>query len=68
MKKGIRLLTTSGQTIKITLDGWGGGTDRYHRRWTLAPEGWRCVDNGEVAQGMESLISHPMKLGEPRHR
>jgi hypothetical protein len=62
MKKVIKLKTAGGQTVKVMLDNWGGGMDRLHRRWTLQPEGWHCVDNGEVAQSLESFTSHPMKL------
>jgi hypothetical protein len=62
MKKMIKLLTVDGKVVKVMLDNWGAGMDRLHRRWTLQAEGWHCVDNGEIAQGLESLDSHPMKL------
>ena len=66
MKKVIKLLTAHNQTVKVMLDNWGGGMDRLHRRWTLQPEGWLCVDNGEIAQGLDSLVSHPVKLWDAR--
>lgn len=62
MKKVIKLRTADGHTIKVMLDNWGGGMDRFHRRWTLVPDGWHCVDSGELAQSQESLMSRPMKL------
>jgi len=68
MKKVIKLKTASGQTVKVMLDNWGGGMDRLHRRWTLQPEGWCCVDNGELAQSLESFTSHPMKLASVPRR
>jgi hypothetical protein len=68
MKKVIKLLTADGKTVKVMLDNWGGGMDRLHRRWTLQADGWQCVDNGEIAQGLNSLASHPMKLWDARRR
>jgi len=68
MKKAIMLKTASGQTVKVMLDNWGGGIDRHHRRWTLQPEGWLCVDNGEMAQGLETFRSRPMKLWDAVRR
>jgi hypothetical protein len=68
MKKVIKLKTTDGQTVKVMLDNWGGGMDRFHRRWTLQPEGWHCVDSGELAQSQPSFMSHPMKLGNAARR
>jgi hypothetical protein len=62
MKKVIKLKTPSGQTVKVMLDNWGSGRDGVHRRWSLQPEGWHCVENGEVAQSQNSFMSHPMKL------
>jgi len=62
MKKVIKLKTPSGQTVKVMLDNWGSGLDGLHRRWSLQPEGWLCVDNGEIAQSQNSFMSHPMKL------
>ena len=66
MKKVIKLLTADGKIVKVMLDSWGAGMDRLHRRWTLQPEGWQCVDTGAIAQGLDSLASHPMKLWGPR--
>ena len=68
MKKVIKLLTAHGKTVKVILDNWGGGMDHLHRRWTLQPDGWHCVDNGEIAQGLHSLVSHPVKLWDARRR
>ena len=68
MKKIIKLLTAHDETVKVTLDNWGGGMDHLYRRWTLHPEGWLCVDNGEIAQGLVSSVSHPMKLWNARRR
>jgi hypothetical protein len=68
MKKVIKLIADNGQTVKVVLDNWGCGMDRQHRRWTLQPEGWLCVDNGEIAQGLDTLVSHPMKLWNAQHR
>lgn len=62
MKRVIHLKTASGETVRVMLDNWGGGMDRRHRRWTLQPEGWHCVDTGEVAQGVESFLSRPVRL------
>ena len=62
MRKVIRLKTATGETVKVMLDNWGGGMDRLHRRWSLQPEGWHCVDSGEIAQGLESFTSRPVKL------
>jgi hypothetical protein len=67
MKKAIKLKTSNGLTVKVILDHWGSGTDGLHRRWSLQPEGWLCVENGEVGQSQDSLISHPMKLS-PSHK
>jgi hypothetical protein len=66
MKKVIRLITASGQTVKVMLDNWGSGMDGLHRRWLLQPEGWHCVDNGEGAQSQNSFMSRPMKLSPSR--
>jgi len=63
MKKAIKLKTADGQTVRLVLDNWGGGIDRLHRRWTLRPEGWLCVDSGELAQGLDSFLGRPVKLG-----
>jgi hypothetical protein len=68
MKKVVKLRTVDGQTVKVMLDNWGGGMDRLHRRWTLQPDGWYCVDNGKFAQGVDSLASHPMKLLDVKRR
>jgi hypothetical protein len=68
MKKSIKLLTAKGETLKVALDNWGGGIDRLHRRWTLANDGWHCIDNGEVAQSLESFTSHPMRLSNIARR
>jgi len=68
MKKVIQLKTASGETVKVVLDNWGGGMDRLHRRWTLQPEGWHCVDNGEIAQSLETFRSRPMKLWDAQRR
>jgi hypothetical protein len=66
MKKIIKLKTAGGQTVKVILDNWGSGIDGLHRRWSLQPEGWHCVDNGEVAQSQDSVMSHPMRLSTSR--
>lgn len=69
MRKVIQLKTASGETVKVILDSWGGGMDRHHRRWTLQPEGWHCVDSGEIAQSLETFLSRPIKLWDnPRRR
>jgi hypothetical protein len=68
MKKVIKLITADGQTVKVMLDNWGGGMDRLHRRWPLVPGGWHCVDNGEIAQSLDSLTSHPVKLWDAVRR
>jgi hypothetical protein len=62
MKKVIKLRTADGQTVRVMLDNWGGGIDRLHRRWMLQPEGWHCVDNGEIAQTAGSFLARPVKL------
>jgi hypothetical protein len=67
MKKVIKVITADGQTVKVMLDNWGGGAAPLHRRWTLQPEGWYCVDNGQLAQGLYSLAFHPMKVWDARH-
>ncbi|MGD0288876.1 MAG: hypothetical protein ABSC63_04350 [Candidatus Binataceae bacterium] len=63
MKKAIKLRTAAGQMVKVMLDNWGGGIDRLYRRWTLEPGGWHCVDNGEIAQSVDSFLNRPIKLG-----
>jgi hypothetical protein len=50
MRKFITLRTNDGRRVYVSLDSWGGGTDRFHRRWTRDYDGWRCVDNGEIAR------------------
>jgi hypothetical protein len=47
MKKFINLRTDEGARVFVSLDGWGAGIDRAHRRWTRESDGWRCVDSGE---------------------
>jgi hypothetical protein len=66
MKKVIKIKTASGLTVKLMLDNWGSGVDSVRRRWSLQPEGWHCVDNGEVAQSQNSFMSHPMRLSSSR--
>jgi len=68
MKKVIQLKTASGETVKVMLDNWGGGMDRLHRRWTLQHEGWHCVDNGDIAQSLETFTSRPMRLWNTQRR
>ncbi len=62
MRKVIKVKTTDGQTVKVMLDTWGGGVDRSHRRWTLQPDGWHCIDTGEIAQGLNSFLNRPTRL------
>jgi hypothetical protein len=50
MRKSITLRTGDGKRIHLRLDNWGGGTDRLFRRWTREPDGWHCIDTGEIAQ------------------
>jgi hypothetical protein len=68
MKKVVMVKTAAGQTVKVMLDNWGGRMDRLHRRWTLAPEGWHCVDTGEIAQSLQTFTSRPMKLWDASRR
>jgi hypothetical protein len=49
MKKFITMRTDDGHRVFVSLDGWGAGIDRQHRRWSRESDGWRCVDNGEFA-------------------
>ena len=67
MRKFITLRTDDGRRVYVSLDGWGGGTDRFHRRWTRDPEGWRCVDSGEIAHRAGLLFTRPLRpLGAAR--
>jgi hypothetical protein len=50
MRKLVTLRTETGKRISVHLDNWGGGIDRLYRRWMLEPDGWHCVDTGEIAQ------------------
>lgn len=60
MKKFITLRPDNGDRIFIALDGWGAGVDRSHRRWTRDPDGWRCLDSGDVAHRRGLLFTHPV--------
>jgi hypothetical protein len=61
MKKFITLRTDEGNRVLVSLDGWGAGVDRMHRRWTREPEGWRCIDTGEVAHKSGLLFRHAIR-------
>jgi hypothetical protein len=61
MKKYITLRTDKGDRVFLTLDGWGAGVDKLHRRWTRDPDGWRCLDNGDIAHKTGLLFSRPMR-------
>jgi hypothetical protein len=50
MRKSITLRTGGGKRVHLRLDNWGVGTDKLFRRWTREPDGWHCVDTGEIAQ------------------
>ncbi|HEY1852803.1 MAG TPA: hypothetical protein VGG60_17410 [Candidatus Binataceae bacterium] len=68
MKRFITLRTDNGDRVYLELDGWGAGIDRHHRRWTRDPDGWRCVDSGDVARRTGLIFSRPLKpLGAGRH-
>jgi len=61
MKKFITLRTDNGNRVFISLDGWGAGMDRAHRRWTREADGWRCIDSGEYAHKSGFLFGRNVK-------
>lgn len=61
MKKFITLRTDEGQRVFVSLDGWGAGMDRKHRRWTREPDCWRCLESGEFAHRAGLLFSRPVR-------
>ena len=61
MKKYITLRTDRGDRVYLTLDGWGAGMDKLHRRWTRDPDGWRCLDSGDVAHSTGLLFARPLR-------
>ena len=50
MKRTVRLRTSEGHKLRITLGHWGSGLDHTLRRWTLADGYWECMDTGELAE------------------
>ncbi len=69
MRKYIMLRTRDGRRISVALDHWGGGIDRYHRRWTREADGWHCADTRDVARLEKgSFLTDPLRaLGLLRH-
>jgi hypothetical protein len=61
MKKFITLRTDEGNRVFVSLDGWGLGIDRTHRRWTRETDGWRCVDSGEFARKSGLLFGRAVR-------
>jgi hypothetical protein len=60
MRKLITLRTGDGKRIYVHLDNWGGGNDKFYRRWTREPDGWHCIDTGEIAH-RTSLLGRAVK-------
>lgn len=50
--KRITLMTMGGRRLTVALDHWGAGVDAGFRRWLREPDGWRCLETGEVAYEM----------------
>ena len=50
MKKIVKLQTTKGLEILVTLENWGSGLDALMCRWTAEGGCWHCTDTGELAQ------------------
>ncbi len=48
--------TDRGNRVVIHLDNWGGGTDRQFRRWIREPDGWRCLETGEMGRKTSLLF------------
>ena len=61
MKKFITLRTDEGNRVFVSLDGWGAGIDRMHRRWTRETNGWRCIDTGEFASQSGLLFKRTLR-------
>jgi hypothetical protein len=50
MRKLLTLRNSAGDRIRLHLENSGGGIDNSFRRWMLEPDGWRCIETGELAQ------------------
>lgn len=61
MKKFITLRTDDGNRVFVSLDGWGAGIDRMHRRWSREADGWRCIDSGEFARHSGLLFKRTLR-------
>ena len=66
MRRLITLKTETGKRVYVRLDNFGAGIDRFFRRWSREPDGWRCVDTGELAQ-MSGLIFKRRQKLSARH-
>ena len=50
MKRTVKLQTSEGYNVLITVENWGSGLDHLMRRWTLGDGHWQCMDTGELAE------------------
>ena len=67
MRRTIHLTTAQGKRVDLHLHNWGGGTDRMFRNWTKEPDGWHCVDTGEIGQPSRGfLFSRLSRLATPQ--
>jgi hypothetical protein len=64
MRKRLRLKTQDGTKVFVHLDNWGVGIDRMFRRWTREPDGWLCVDTGQIAR--RAGLFDGLKKTQPR--
>jgi len=68
MRRLITLRTEAGRRVYVHLDNLGAGVDRLYRRWSREPDGWHCVDTGEVAQISGLIFNRRLKQPAPRWR
>ncbi len=45
----ITLKTADGNRMPLVLDHFSAGVDPIFRRWIREPDGWQCVETGEIA-------------------
>lgn len=68
MRRLIRLKTEAGRRIYVHLDHFGAGIDGLYRRWSHEPDGWHCIDTGEVAQVSGLIFNRRPKPPSQRWR
>lgn len=68
MRRLITLRTDGGKRFYVRLDNLGSGIDRLYRRWSREPDGWHCVDTGEIAQVSGLIFKRRPKSASERWR